>query len=222
MEDIIAERTMGMVGLRIADSLRNPLTIIGGLSRQLLKTADKNGKLQTILAECLKMEKTVADFDELVKNKRFLFKREDLNEIVISTTRLEEHGIKDRGIGLFLSLYDKPLMFNANRQLIKIAVRHIINNAVDATPSGGKISVATGESEDAVFVEVTDTGRGMTSEELHRIFEPFYSTKGRTGMGLPLVRQIITEHMGEVVIESRPDTGTIVRFTFPSRWKEKG
>ncbi|MBI5099812.1 MAG: DUF3365 domain-containing protein [Nitrospirae bacterium] len=222
MEDIIAERTMGMVGMRIADSLRNPLTIIGGLSRQLLKAADKDEKLRVILSECRKMEKIVADFDELLRSKRFLFKREDLNEIVIFTTRFEEQGIKDRGIGLSVSLYDKPLMFNANRQLIKIAVRHIINNAVDATPSGGKISVVTGGGEDAVFLEVTDTGRGMTSEELHRIFEPFYSTKGRIGVGLPLVRQIITEHMGEVMIESKPDTGTMVRFTFPIRWKEKG
>jgi hypothetical protein len=61
----------------------------------------------------------------------------------------------------------------------------------------------------------------MSSEELHRIFEPFYSTKGRTGMGLPLVRQIITEHMGEVILESTLGVGTTVQFIFPVRWKEE-
>jgi signal transduction histidine kinase len=135
--------------------------------------------------------------------------------------RFEEQGIKNRGIELSVSLYEKPLMFNANRQLIKMAIRHIINNAVDATPPEGKISISTEASEDKIFLTITDTGRGMTSEDLHKIFEPFYSTKGRTGMGLPLVRQIITEHMGEVTIESKPNIETTVRFTFPTRWKEK-
>ena len=61
----------------------------------------------------------------------------------------------------------------------------------------------------------------MSAEELHRIFEPFYSTKGRTGMGLPLVRQIITEHMGEVILESTLGVGTTVQIIFPVRWKEE-
>jgi two-component system sporulation sensor kinase B len=60
----------------------------------------------------------------------------------------------------------------------------------------------------------------MSQEELHRIFEPFYSTKGRSGMGLPLIRQIIAEHMGEIIIDSKPKIGTTVQFMFPARWKE--
>ncbi len=224
MEDIVAERTMGMVGLRVADRIRNPVTVIGGLCRQVYKReldeASKE-KLGDILAECQRMEKIVADFDELVKSKRFLFKREDLNEIAHSTIRLAEHEIKDKDIGLSVNLYDKPLMFNANRQLIKIAVRHILGNAIDATASGGQITVLSGVKEDNIFLTITDTGKGMTSEELHKTFEPFYSTKGRTGMGLPLVRQIISEHMGEIVMDSKPGVGTTVQFTFPTRWMEK-
>lgn len=224
IEDIVAERTMGMIGLRIADRIRNPVTIVGGLCRQLFKKEIEGvpkEKLQNIMDECQKMEKIVADFDELVKTKRFQFKRENLNEIALSAIRLVEHEIKDKGIALSINLYDKPLMFNANRQLIKIAIRHIINNAMDATIFGGRISIFTGEKEDNIFLTITDTGKGMTPEELHRIFEPFYSTKGRTGMGLPLVRQIITEHMGEIIVDSKPNIGTTVQFIFSMRWKEK-
>lgn len=223
MEDIVAERTMGMVGLRVADRIRNPVTVIGGLCRQLSKKEIEGipkDKLEVILDECLRMEKIVADFDELVKSKRFLFKREDLNEIVISITKLIEQGIKDKNISLVFDIYEKPLMFNANRQLIKIAIRHVINNSVDATQSGGRITIMSGIKGDSVFLTITDTGKGMSQEELHRIFEPFYSTKGRSGMGLPLVRQIITEHMGEIIIDSKPKIGTTVQFMFPARWKE--
>ena len=91
---------------------------------------------------------------------------------------------------------------------------------MDATIFGGKISISTGEKEDNIFLTITDTGKGMTPEELHKIFEPFYSTKGRTGMGLPLVRQIITEHMGEITVDSKPNIGTTVQFIFSTRWKE--
>ncbi len=224
MEDIVAERTMGMVGLRVADRIRNPVTVIGGFCRQIFKK-DIEGvpkeKLQDILDECQKMEKIVADFDELVRSKRFLFKREDLNEIALSTIQLMEQEAKDRGIELFVNLYDKLLMFNANRQLIKISIRHVLSNAMDATASGGKITVSSGIKEENIFLTITDTGRGMTSEELHRIFEPFYSTKGRTGMGLPLVRQIVAEHMGEIIIDSKPDVGTTVQLIFPTRWMER-
>lgn len=223
MEDIVAERTMGMVGLRVADRIRNPVTVIGGLCRQIFKK-DIEGiprdKLQDILDECQRMENIVAEFDEMVKTKRFLFKREDLNEIVHSTVRLVEQEIKEKGIALSVDLFHKPLMFNANRQLIKIAIRHVINNAMDATASGGKIAISTGTEEENIFLTITDTGKGMTTEELHRIFEPFYSTKGRTGMGLSLVRQIVVEHIGEIIIDSKPNIGTTVRFTFPTRWKE--
>lgn len=224
MEDMVAERTMGMVGLRVADRIRNPVTVIGGLCRQIFKKEVEGvpkDKVEDILFECERMEKIVAEFDELVKTKRFLFKREDLNEIVISTIRLVEPEIKEKGITLSVNLYDKPLMFNANRQLIKIAIRHVVNNATDATASSGKISISTGTKEDSIFLTITDTGRGMTTEELHRIFEPFYSTKGRAGMGLPLVRQIIAEHMGEIIIDSKPNIGTNVQLIFPTRWMER-
>ena len=210
--------------MKVADRIRNPVTVIGGLCHQLARKEIEGlpkDKLQAILSECTKMESVVADFDELVKSKRFQFQREDLNEITATTMRFMEREIKDAGLKLIVKLHDKQLMFNANRQLVKISIQHIITNAVDASAPGGEISIVTGEKDDSLYLTIKDTGRGMSSEELHRIFEPFYSTKGRTGMGLPLVRQIITEHMGEVTLESTLGVGTTVQFVFPVRWKEE-
>jgi signal transduction histidine kinase len=224
MEDIVAERTMSMVGLRVADRIRNPITVIGGICRQLLKNEKdllNSERIADAMAECLKIEKIVTDFDELVKTKRFLFKREDLNEIVLWTIPLFEQTITDRKITLSTQLHETPLMFNANRQLVKIVVRHILNNALDATPAGGAITLTTGTEDEHIVLTISDSGKGMTQEELHRMFEPFYSTKGRTGMGLALVRQIIIDHMGEITIDSKPGSGTTVRIAFPTRWREQ-
>ena len=55
---------------------------------------------------------------------------------------------------------------------------------------------------------------------MESIFETFYSTKGRTGMGLSLVKQIVSEHLGDINMESEPDRGTTMRISFPVRWKE--
>lgn len=224
LEDIVAERTMSMVGLRVADRVRNPITVIGGHCRQLLKTdVDEyvSGKLRDILSECKKMENMMADFDSMVKSKRFQFKREDLNEIVKSTIVLLEKPMKEKNIQHSMQLYERPLMFNANRQLIRIGLNHIFNNAIDATQEDGIIAVSTGMRGEKIYLRISDLGRGISSEDLNRVFEPFYSTKSRSGMGLPLVRQIVMEHMGEITIDSKEGRGTTVEFIFPTRWREQ-
>jgi signal transduction histidine kinase len=224
IEDVVAERTMGMFGLKVADRIRNPVTVIGGICRRLTKEEKESiprDKLLTIISECDRMEKIVGDFDELVRTKRFLFKREDLNEIASTTVKLMERTIEEARLKLIVKLSPRQLMFNANRQLFKMSIRHLISNAVDASSPGGEIIIASEGDGDSVCLIIKDTGRGMSSEEMHRIFEPFYSTKGRTGMGLPLVRQIVSEHLGEVTLESQPGSGTTVRLRFPSRWKEE-
>ena len=78
-------------------------------------------------------------------------------------------------------------------------------------------------SGERAIIETTDTGHGITPEDLSRIFDPFYTTREhRFGMGLPLVRQIVKEHLGEIAVESEPGRGTLVRMSFPVRWRDTG
>lgn len=224
MENIATERTISMLGLKVADRIRNPVTIIGGICRQIIKRGvDEKTResVQEILNECDRMEKIVADFDTLVREKRVLFKREDLNEIVLSTIDLLAQRAKEKSINLSANLLEGPLMFNANRGLIKIAINHIINNSIDTTTENGSISVSTVENEESIMLTVKDTGKGIPQEDLDKIFEPFHSAKGRLGIGLPFAKQIISEHMGEIKIDSVVNAGTTVHVIFPKRWKEK-
>lgn len=224
MENIATERTISMLGLKVADRIRNPVTIIGGICRQIIKRGvDEKTResVQEILNECDRMEKIVADFDTLVREKRVLFKREDLNEIVLSTIDLLAQRAKEKSINLSANLLEGPLMFNANKGLIKIAINHIINNSIDTTTENGSISVSTVENEESIMLTVKDTGKGIPQEDLDKIFEPFHSAKGRLGIGLPFAKQIISEHMGEIKIDSVVNAGTTVHVIFPKRWKEK-
>lgn len=224
MENIAIERTISMLGLKIADRIRNPVTIIGGLCHQIIKRGvDEKTResVQEILNECNRIEKIVADFDNLVREKRVLFKREDLNEIVLSAIDLLAQRAKEKSINLSVNLREGPLMFNANKGLIKIAINHIINNSIDTTTENGSISVSTLENEESIMLTVKDTGEGIPQEDLDKIFDPFHSAKGRLGIGLPFAKQIISEHMGEIKIDSVVNVGTTVHVIFPKRWKEK-
>lgn len=224
LDNIVAERTMSEVGLKVADRIRNPATVIGGTVQQLLREDIGDGireKLNDILSESRKMERIVTDFDAMVRSKRFLFKREDLNEIAAYSIRLMERGLRDAGIEYQEELHDAPLRFNANRELMRIAVNHVLHNAMDVTPAGGRIAIETGVKKEYIYLRISDTGPGIPQEELHRIFEPLFSTRGRAGMGLPLVKQIVLEHTGEITIDSEPDKGTTVEMLFPMRWRER-
>ncbi len=224
LEHIVAERTISMLGLKIADRIRNPVTVIGGICRQIIKkTSDEYiiDGLNSILEECLKMEMIVSEFDSLVKERRAFFKREDLREIILSVTNILEKKIKEKNITITIRLPENPLIFNANKELIKIAVRHLLNNSIESIIGKGQITISASQENDSILLTIEDTGRGISQEDLKNIFEPFYKTKDIHLTGLSLVKQIVSEHLGDITIESILDKGTTIKIIFPVRWKER-
>lgn len=224
LETLVAERTMTMLGMRVADSIRNPVTVIGGFCYRLLKKEmdrDSEEKIALMLKECEKVEQIITDFDAMVEKKRFLFHQEDLNEIVISTLNPLVKAMSIGGIHLKLELSEKPLPIKANKQLLKVAFAHMLRNAIDAVSPGGKITVQTGFAEENVFLVIGDTGKGIPEQYLAEIFNPLFGTKDRIGMGLPLVKQVINEHFGEITVVSNSPAGTTFKITFPELWIKK-
>ena len=88
-----------------------------------------------------------------------------------------------------------------------------MGNAKEAMPSGGRLRIDVGSSEEGlVRLALTDSGPGISRENLHQVFEPFFSTKAKgTGLGLALVQQIVSEHGGRIEVDCPPEGGT--RFT---------
>ena len=103
--------------------------------------------------------------------------------------------------------------------LLRIAIYHLLFNAVEATPRGGTITISTLISDENVILEISDTGKGFRGDETEKLFDPFFSTKKHSyGMGLPLVMHIVIEHLGKIDVESEEGIGTTFRLTFPVRW----
>ncbi len=223
IEDLVAERTMAILGLSVADKVRNPVAIIGCICKRMLNkeklTEKMEEDLKDVIEECKKLETIVGDFEGILKSRQRMFSYIDLNTIVKDITLLMREDIMKKGIKINLSLSDKPVNINAQKNLIRAGLFHLLKNAMDATPVGGSIEIVTKTVQDNVVVEITDTGSGIAQENLGRIFDPFFSThRNRIGMGLPLVKQIVAEHLGEIRVKSEVGKGTTFEMVFPVKW----
>ncbi len=227
LEEIVAERTMSLLALTVADKVRNPAAIIGILCKRILQKKEQNGQLdesiQGISNECEKLQTVVGDFENMLKTRRFQFSYENLNDIVREVVPTVTKEAEDKGVLMSIHLFDKPLKINMQKSLLRVAIFHVLRNAIDATSEGGVVRLNTSIEGENVVLSVYDPGIGINPDDIERIFDIFYSTKRKGfGMGLPLVKQIITEHLGEVRVASEEGKGTTFKIIFPSRWKEGG
>lgn len=225
MESLVMERTMKEMALGIAHGIRNPLCVIGGLSHRLTKKPDDakatRKQAKAIAEEAKRIEEMVNRFETLAQRKTPLFSQEDINLLVRSTLDLLRPELTAKKISLATELYPGPLMARLDKQLLRVALSHLLRNAVEATHPGGIVQVHTSMDRDYAILVIKDTGRGMTPEVLNKVFIPFYTTKiGGTGLGMVFVRQIIEEHRGTISLESKIRKGTTVTIKLPHRFAE--
>ncbi|RJQ50345.1 MAG: PAS domain-containing protein [Nitrospiraceae bacterium] len=226
LETIGAERTMSLMALTVADRIRNPAAMIGARCRRILTKQELpeelRGAIGSIIEEADKLDAIVKEFETFLKGRQSKFKYADMNRTVASVVSVVEKEALYKGISMKVEMPHEPLNMNMQKDLLRVAIYHIIRNAIDATPPGGMVSVAASKEGDTIILAVSDTGYGISEENIENVFRPFFSTKERGfGLGLPLVKQIVSEHLGTLVFESKQGTGTTFKMTFPVRWKEE-
>ena len=224
LEEIVAERTMSLMALTVADRVRNPAAVIGIVCKRVLDKKEQNEKLgeslRGVIDECEKLQAVVGDFENMLKTRRSQFSYENLNDIVRDVVPAVTKEAQDKGVLISIHLFDKPVKINMQKSLLRVAIFHVLRNAIDATSEGGLVRLNTSIEDENVVFTISDPGMGINSEDIERIFDIFYSTKRKGfGMGLPLVKQIVTEHLGKVMVESEVGKGTTIKMIFPSRWK---
>ena len=227
LEILTHERTMSEIALKVADRIRNPATAIGGLTLVLLKKAPKDKwlqeKLEAIFHEAKRLEKIVKDFDSLAAAKSKSFEKVDLREIVKTVLETLSTNFQQRDIKVNEKFIDEPVIALVNRQTIKVALLHILRNAIEASPNGGIIDVTVWRRDGKPFISVRDYGPGISQDIQEKLFKKTVTTKATgTGMGLMTVKQIMDEHKGKIEIKSgrEPGQGTEAIMFFPVRWSE--
>lgn len=225
MEALVMERTMSEMALGMAHGIRNPLHVIGGFSHRLLRKTDEDDPTRAwavaIAEEARRIEQMVERFETLAQRKTSFFAQEDLNVIVGSTLDLLRPELRAKNITLMRELSRTPLVGRYNKHLLKVALAHLLRNAVEATAPRGTLLVKTSMEPKFAVLQIQDTGRGMPPDVVDKVFVPFYTTKiGGTGLGMVFVRQIVDEHRGIITLESKVGRGTLVTIRLPHRFAE--
>lgn len=213
---------LGKLSQGVADEVRNPVAVIGGFVHRLekhLPTDDPDRAiLEIINSQVLKLEQMVREIEAFTK----------LGEPVLRATRLPE--VIDRVLAAHAShIYEAQVEVHtgfpgmlppvpADPEFLSRALGNLVTNALEAMPKGGSLEISLAAEPHRVLLTLKDTGVGIPSENLPRVFDPFFSTKPQgTGMGLTTVHHIVANHLGEVQIESKPGQGTTVYLWLP-RW----
>jgi PAS domain S-box-containing protein len=226
LETLVSERTMSLISLKLADRIRTPAAVIGWTGNKLLKRGDVPEKytrgLMSIVEEADSLEATVKEFESVLISKQPVFHYEDVNDIIRSTLFIIDKEAADKGAELSVNLSEEPLKINAQKDLLRMALFNLLRNAVESTPEGGRITVHTSGDIDEVYITISNTGTGIPAEFIDRIFELENGMKVyKYGMSLPLIKQIVSEHLGEIEVESEAGKGAIFRITIPARWMKK-
>lgn len=222
---------VGQLAAGVAHEINNPLGIILGFAQGLVKRIKEGDPaalpLRSIEREALRSKNLVQSLLVFSRSSRNEQREEaDLDEIIEGAMPLVEARAKAVGVELALQRSPVPLRGPVNRNQLQQIIVNLANNAMDAMPKGGKITVRTAPSEAGLAViTVRDTGAGIPREIRSRIFEPFFTTKeaGKgTGLGLSLVYEIVKKHGGSIGVESREGEGTVFTIRLPLGWRASG
>ncbi|MCZ6765563.1 MAG: PAS domain S-box protein [bacterium] len=171
------------------------------------------GVNQTAMERIVKLVRSLKKFARLDEAEQ---DEVDIREGLESTLLLVHHELKDR-IEVHREYGDIPRIYCYPNQINQIFM-NVIVNASQAIQGKGDIFIKTSTRDDNVVVEFRDTGKGISPENLERVFDPGFTTKGvgiGTGLGLSIVYQIIQDHHGDIELESSVGKGTTVRIILP-------
>lgn len=212
-----------------AHELRTPLAIIKAGDELLLqkdRTVDayKNG-LQINLEEVNRLITLTNELLFLAKPLPLVTSRSgevDLAKITERKVSLTQPYAKSKHINI-KSVVVSEIKINGRTEEIEQVILNLLKNAIDYNKSGGEVVVKVGKNDKSAFLEITDTGVGISEDEQKLIFNRFYKVdKARSandsfgsGLGLSIVKEIVTSHKGLIKMVSKTDTGTTIRIDFP-------
>jgi signal transduction histidine kinase len=215
-----------MLAAGVAHELGNPLNSLTIhlqlLSRCLAEVsdqelADEAGELLGVAAqEVRRLDGIVRNFLHAIRPVPLDLKPLDLCQTLVGTLKFLRREIEERGIQVEAAMPESlPIVMGDDDQL-RQAFFNILRNSVQAMTQDGIIRIECGVRDDFVDIRFADNGQGMTTEQITRIMEPYYTTKpDGTGLGMLIVERVVRGHGGELGIESSPDCGTTVTVSLP-------
>jgi PAS domain S-box-containing protein len=213
---------IGRISSHIAHEIRNPLVTMGGYARRIKQIADDNEKIykaaDVILKESVRLENILSNVMDLTKPQTLIKSLNNINDIILDTLDLLKNVFFEKKLRITTKLSSDLPLVNSDANQIKQVILNLIQNAIDATPSGGDVEISTeiDNINENVIIIIRDTGSGIDNSNLDDIFEPFFTTKiTGVGLGLAIVSKIIKDHNGIIAVRNRETKGAEFVITMP-------
>jgi PAS domain S-box-containing protein len=217
--------SIGLLAAGVAHEVNTPLAVISSyaqlLAKQLQGDEKRSELLDKITRQTFRASEIVNNLLNFSRTSGTEFGNVDLNRIIHDTLALLEHQFTTARIHVVSELHPALPQIHGNQGKLQQVFLNLFLNAKDAMPHGGTLTVRTAHDH-GVHAHVIDTGTGIAAEHIHRIYDPFFTTKTRpsqggsgTGLGLAVTYGIIQEHAGKIRVESSPGEGTSFLMEFP-------
>lgn len=218
--------TMGQLAAGIAHELNNPLGVILMYAHMMLESCDGTPgvreDLDMVAAQADRCKRIVAGLLHFARQNKVALEATDLRALVEGCLRLVT---VPNGVTVKVQHDESDPFAEVDRDQITQVLTNLINNALQAMPDGGTLTVRTSGDDNDVCLNISDTGMGIAKENIGKVFDPFFTTKPigeGTGMGLAVSYGIVKMHRGNIRVESNADpaagpTGTSFTVSLPRR-----
>ncbi|GHI01488.1 ATP-binding protein [Neobacillus kokaensis] len=214
-------KAVEQMGAAISHEIRNPLTAASGFVQLLqddyLPRQKRKEYLAIVKEELLSAERVIQDYLTFAKPSLESLEEINVKSELRQTINLLQPLANQNSVEIHTD-FSIIGFIKGDVQKFRQCFVNILKNAIEAMPNGGRLSVSTEFSQTEVTITVKDTGEGMTSEQITKLGEPFYSTKGKngTGLGLMVVYSIVRAMNGTIRVQSEVGAGTTVKIKFPT------
>jgi len=224
-----AERlsSLGQLAAGVAHEIRNPLNAISIASQRLKRDfvpSDPQKEIEfqnlsgVIKDEIKRLNSIIEEFLTFSKSRRLDFSKFSITEVLQKIVNLIREEASTRGITIETTWRENPALISMDVNKLQQAFLNLIKNAMESiTEAEGKITITVDKhGKNYIVTRISDTGCGMTAEEIEKIFSPEYTTKEKgVGLGIPLAFEIIRGHGGDIQVISRKGKGTTFEVILP-------
>ncbi|WP_162601093.1 sensor histidine kinase [Occallatibacter savannae] len=212
--------TLGELATGLAHEIRNPLAGIAGvidiIGRDLPSTSPARAMVKDVRLEIDQINRILTDLLQTARPHPSRMMKSNLNTTIEHAVMLARQQVLSKPIRIDVITAPGLDEVEHDSDQIHQVVLNLLLNAVQAIDGKGSVIVTLGSNDDRAAIRVTDTGRGMTPQQIAQIFRPFYTTKPTgTGLGLSLVNRIVDEHNGLITVTSEPGKGSTFEVLLP-------
>ena len=219
---------LGEVAAGVAHEIKNPLAIVQNTCDLLPRLGPEEEKerdetLRMMREAIRRIDDRVGSLLDFARPAQHLVEQLDAAAVLEQLLDLETKHAEHLGISIERQFEPVPAVL-VNRDMLKDIYLNIIRNAFQAMPQGGRLQVSVRPEQEGVAIKICDTGTGIDSTQLSRIFEPFFSTKAPgegTGLGLAIAQRQLREIGGHIEVTSRVGKGTCFALLLPYNKEEK-